>query len=185
MFTESDKTKLVTLRTTVLQLYSKKLSELNDPKLTSLFFNHCGISGGAISAMYWGESPKDIDVYAKDNKDIKVISDFITDVSVYIKSTEHYNLDNAIDPKLCVTNNAITLKNDIQFITLTDIETARKSFDFIHCMPWIDIKTQKLHISEAQFESIKLRNIVLNKTGQSPKEYRVQKYVSKGWNFNS
>jgi hypothetical protein len=186
MFTESDKTKLVTLRTAVLQLYSKKLSELNDPKLTSLFFNHCVISGGAISAMYWGETPKDIDVYAKDNKDIKVISDFITDVSIYIKSAEAYDLNDALVPnKLCVTNNAITLKNDIQFITLTDIETARKQFDFVHCMPWIDIKTQKLHISEAQFESIKLRNIILNKKGEPPKEYRVQKYVSKGWNFNS
>ena len=186
MFTDSDKTNLVTLRTAVLQLYSKKLSELNDPKLTSLFFNHCVISGGCISSMHWGEPIKDIDVYAKNIKDIKVISDFITDVSIYIKSSEAYDFNDALVPnKLCITNNAITLKNDIQFITLADSETARKQFDFIHCMPWIDIKTQKLYISEAQFESIKLRNIVLNKKGEPPKEYRIQKYVSKGWNFNS
>jgi hypothetical protein len=52
-------------------------------------------------------------------------------------------------------------------------------------MPWIDIKTQKLFMSEAQFDSIKSRNIILNKKGEPPKEYRIQKYVSKGWNFNS
>lgn len=182
MFTDQDKTKLITLRTAVLQYYSKKLAELNDPKLTSLFFNHCVITGGCISSMFWGETPKDIDVYAKSTKDIKVISDFLIEVGIYIKTAEQYNLTNKA---ALVTTNAITLTNDIQFITLADIETARKQFDFIHCMPWIDIKTQKLYMSEAQFESIKLRNITLNKRGETPKEYRIQKYVSKGWNFNS
>jgi hypothetical protein len=183
MFTESDKKSLITLRTQVLQLYSKKISELNDPKLTSLFFDNCIITGGCISSVFWGTPVKDIDIYAKDHKQIKIISDFLIEVGIYIADTSHYNLDDtaAVPTASLVTNNAITLKNKIQFITLGTAEESRKKFDFIHCMPWIDIKSQKLYISEAQFNSIKSREIVLNKRGETPQAHRVQKYVDKGW----
>lgn len=180
MFTDSDKKSLISLRTCVLQFYSKKLSELNDPKLTSLFFDNCIITGGCISSLYHGENVKDIDIYAKDPKQIKIISDFLLEVGIWIADTSHYNLDDTPTTPL-ITKNAITLKNKIQFITLSAADEARKKFDFIHCMPWIDIKSQKLYISEAQFDAIKSKQIILNKGGELPQPHRVKKYVEKGW----
>lgn len=189
MFTEFDKKELVALRSSVLQYYSKKLGELNDPKLTSLFFNSCIITGGCISSIYHNMPVNDIDLYAKTTKDIKIISDFLKEVGVFIKTTKSYELEdgsgNTTQQAALITNNAITLTNDIQFITLAEAEVARNKFDFIHCMPWIDIKTQKLYISEAQFQSIKSRTLIANKSGEKPKDYRIQKYVSKGWTYNS
>jgi hypothetical protein len=69
----------------------------------------------------------------------------------------------------------------VQFIYLGTADVCRSKFDFVHCMPWYDLNTQKLHISEAQFNSIKTKTLVYNLAGESIKEQRVKKYVDKGW----
>jgi hypothetical protein len=155
------------------------MKELKDNLLTSVLYDSCIITGGCISSLYFGEKVNDIDLYAKDTKKLATVKTLITDISIHIKEVKGYSLTDA-DNRL-ITNNAITLKNDVQFITIADAETCRKKFDFIHCMPWFDIKTQKLHISESQFNSIKNRQLVPNISGETIKEYRLQKYLDKGW----
>jgi hypothetical protein len=155
------------------------MKELKDNLLTSVLYDSCIITGGCISSLYFGEKVNDIDLYAKDSKKLSTVQKLIIEIGEHIKEVKGYSLTNA-DNKL-ITNNAITLKNDVQFITIADAETCRKQFDFIHCMPWFDIKTQKLHISESQFNSIKNRQLVPNISGETVKPYRLQKYLDKGW----
>jgi hypothetical protein len=92
-------------------------------------------------------------------------------------------VDTEIEGKL-ITAHATTFDNDIQVITMATSEF-RDTFDFIHCMPWYDIKTGKLHISPAQYEAIKNKKLVLNpKAKKKPTARRVEKYVERGWLFN-
>lgn len=179
MFSEQDKTELLQLKSRILQYYNKRMNELKDTLVTSVFFDNCIITGGCISALYFGEQVNDIDLYAKSAPKIKVVSDLLTTIGTHIKEVKGYSLTD--DPSKLVTKNAITLTNDVQFITLGDAEACRSQFDFIHCMPWLDIKTQKLYISESQFNSIKTRTLYHNGHGEKLKEYRLQKYLDKGW----
>jgi len=179
MFTDQEKTELLQLKSKILQHYNKKMNELKDTLLTSVFYENCIITGGCISSLYFGEEVNDIDMYAKSPKQIKIIKDLITQIGEHIKEVKGYSLT---DPSnKLITKNAITLKNDVQFITLGAADECRSKFDFIHCMPWFDIKTQKLYISESQFTSIKTRTLYHNGHGEKLKEYRLQKYLGKGW----
>lgn len=179
MFSDQDKTELLQLKSKILQYYNKKMNELKDNLLTSVLYENCIITGGCISSLYHGEHVNDIDLYAKDKKKLFTVQTLITDISIHIKEVKGYSLS---DPSnKLITNNAITLKNDVQLITLGPAEECRKQFDFIHCMPWFDIKTQKLYMSESQFNSIKTRTLYHNGQGERMKEYRVQKYIDKGW----
>ena len=50
-------------------------------------------------------------------------------------------------------------------------------------MPWFDIQSQKLYISEAQYAAIESKTLVPNIAGESIKDRRVQKYITKGWHM--
>lgn len=179
MFTDQDKTELLQLKSRILQYYNKKMNELKDNLLTSVLYDNCIITGGCISSLYFGEKVNDIDLYAKDSKKLATVEKLIIEIGEHIKEVKGYSLSDPSD-KL-ITKNAITLKNDVQFITLGPADECRNQFDFIHCMPWFDIKTQKLYISESQFNSIKTRTLYHNGHGEKMKEYRVQKYLDRGW----
>lgn len=179
MFTDQDKTELLQLKSRVLQYYNKRMNELKDNLLTSVFYDSCIITGGCISSLYHGEEVNDIDLYAKDSKKLITVKKLIIDIGEHIKEVKGYSLTDTSN-KL-ITENAITLKNDVQLIVLGPAEECRSKFDFVHCMPWFDIKTQKLYISESQFKSIKNKQLVPNISGESVKPYRLQKYLGKGW----
>jgi hypothetical protein len=155
------------------------MNELKDNLLTSVFYDSCIITGGCISSLYHGEEVNDIDLYAKDSKKLITVKKLIIDIGEHIKEVKGYSLTDTSN-KL-ITENAITLKNDVQLIVLGPAEECRSKFDFVHCMPWFDIKTQKLYISESQFKSIKNKQLVPNISGESVKPYRLQKYLGKGW----
>lgn len=189
MFSDQDKKKLQSLKTSLLQYYNKKMNELGDPKVTSLFYDNCIITGGCIASLFHYEAPNDIDLYSKDIKSIKIISDLLTQIGTSIvKEVKSYDTDdiltNPLGTRKLITNNAITLTNNVQFITIGAADECRKNFDFIHCMPWYDLKTQKLYISESQFDSIKEKKLVPNMEymrGRKLKETRISKYVTRGW----
>ena len=109
------------------------------------------------------------------------IKDYIIAFGKNIKSGSSYKLDGDTSTQPLITENAVTLTNDIQFIYLGTADVCRANFDFVHCMPWYDIQTQKLYISEAQFTAIKNKRLVYNLTGESIKDRRIQKYIAKGW----
>ena len=79
------------------------------------------------------------------------------------------------------TPNAITLRNRMQFITLSDYERARKSFDYIHCLPFYDILNDQFHISMEQWKSIKNKKLVRQYLTLVPSSHRAAKYRERGW----
>lgn len=187
-FTTAEKTKILKLKSEIASYYDMSMKKLGNQKLTSMFFDECVITGGCISALWHGEKVNDIDVYAKTTKGLIALKTMLTHPgnSVIVKKGTAYELDTADGPTLAgkplITDNAVTLANDVQFVYLGVADECRKAFDFIHCMPWYDLKTQKLYISQAQVASIRTKTLVLNIAGEKLKERRIKKYTDKGWN---
>lgn len=184
MFTEADKKKIQSAKQTILDIYTKKIAELGDPILRSYVYQNCVISGGFIAAVILNESYSDIDLYAKDNTGIlSIVSHIESTATKLVKETKSYELG-AMEGELTPLNtpNAITLKNDLQFIKLAPIDIARKNFDFIACMPYYDIVSDKLNISYAQYQSIADKVLTRNPNFSGVvKPFRLQKYIAKGW----
>jgi hypothetical protein len=186
-FTESDKTKILRLKSSISSYYNLQMKKIRDSSLEALFFENCVISGGCISSIFHDEAVADIDVYCKNAKALMTIKDYIISKNQNIKSVESYELDengvkvNTGSTYTLITQNAVTLTNDVQYIYMDVWDNCKKKFDFVHCMPHYDLITQKLYISETQYNSIK--NKILTSTNQVEiKQKRIEKYVKRGWN---
>jgi len=187
-FTQSEKTAIVHLKSSIASYYNLQMKKLGDRTLESLFYSSCIITGGCIQALYHNESVNDIDVYAKGEKSkAEILSHILTAKDNLVKYSEEYDLEDGtkVQPKLLITENAITLNNDVQFVHLDLAEVCRKKFDFIHCMPYYDLMTQKLYISETQFKAIHTRTLSPNIKGEDIKERRIEKYTAKGWKLET
>lgn len=185
-FTELDKTKILRLKSAIASQYNLTMKKIGDRHLESFFYDHCVISGGMISSLFHDEAVNDIDVYCKDKLMMTSIKDYIVNSGKNIKSIEKYEIVDGVkvvDPNSAhplITDNAVTLTNDIQYIYLDIWKNAQEKFDYIHCQPYYDIKSQKLFISEAQFTAIKNKQLV--STGKVEiKDKRREKYMKRGW----
>ena len=185
-FTQSDKTKILKLKSSVSSYYNLQMKKIGDNFLTSKFFTHCIITGGCIASLYHNEPVNDIDVYAITPRSLKDIKDHIlaSDSSI-IKNFKNYELNTVDDTKKMVTDNAVTLTNDVQFIYMGTAGECRTKFDFIHCMPWFEISSQRLYISKSQFDAIHNKQLVLNPSfeREAIKDRRIKKYQERGWNY--
>lgn len=153
--------------------------------LETFLISNSILSGGAISSAFYVEEPKDFDIYLKDDSSIKAFkevchSDKYKDL---IEDADEKYMEVEMKGKL-VTVNATTFKNGIQVITREDA-SSRLEFDFIHCMPWLDLKTNLFYISREQYDCIANKQLVKNpkyKTNLSSR--RISKYTERGWRFN-
>jgi hypothetical protein len=84
-----------------------------------------------------------------------------------------------------ITENAITLTNDFQIITLGNYYTERKKFDYIHCLPYLDLVTNVFYISENQLDVIDRKRLVKNPGGREPVARRQQKFLERGWTLDN
>lgn len=191
MFSEQDKIKILKLKSSIASYYNLQMKKIGDRQLEALFYENCIISGGCISSLFHDEAVKDIDVYATSSKAVLTIKDYIINTGKNIKSVEAYDIDaNAnkvtkTDKQIqLITDNAVTLTNDVQFIYMDTWENCKKKFDFIHCQPHYDLTTQKLYISEAQFNAIKNKQLI--PTGLvEVKDKRLNKYTKRGWGMET
>lgn len=182
MFSEQDKTRILKLKSSIASYYNLTMKKIGDHQLQALFFENCVISGGCISSLFHDEPVKDIDIYPTSSKSLTLIKDYIINGGKNIKQVDRYDdeSDVADKPYPLITNNAVTLTNDIQFIYMGVWEDCKTKFDFIHCQPHYDLATQKLYISEAQYHAIK--NKILIPTGKVEiKVKRIEKYQKRGW----
>ena len=187
-FTVSDKTKILRLKSAIASYYALQMKKIGDKQLESYFFDTCIISGGCIASLFHDEPVNDIDIYAKDKTSMQMIKDHILLKGKNIKSFTQYEIDpdgnkvikNVDNSRPAITDNAVTLTNDVQFIYIDAWPEAQTKFDFIHCMPYYDIGTQRLYISEAQYDAIKSKTLVAN-GNIKPNEKRTNKYVKRGW----
>ena len=183
-FTSPQRTRILALKSSIASYYSLQMKKIGDKQLESFFFNDGIITGGCIASLFHNEPVNDIDVYAKSIKAMATIKDHIILSGNNIKTTKGYPPDTLdIPARPLVTDNAVTLTNDVQFVYLGTADQCRAKFDFVHCMPWFDIQSQKLYISEAQYAAIESKTLVPNIAGESIKDRRVQKYITKGWHM--
>lgn len=186
MFSENDRTKILKLKSSIASYYSLQMKKIGDRQLESLFYSNCVITGGMISSIFHDEAVADIDLYARSGKSLTLIKDYIINTNKNIKSVDMYELDSDGNKKNTgmarplVTENAVTLTNDVQFIYMGTWDECKAKFDFVHCLPYYDITTQKLYISESQFNSIKNKQLI--PTGLVElKDKRIEKYTKRGW----
>ena len=180
-FTLAEKTKILKLKTNLSIVFNNKLKEIDDPHFSTLIRTNCIITGGAIASVYHNQKINDIDLYAKDNV-ISIKDYIITQMPNHIKQYTSYDILQKNVP--AITNNAVTLANDLQFIYIDKAEKCRSEFDFIHCMPWFDILTQKLYISPEQYSAIATMVLIPNPRGQPAKFLRIDKYTQRGWGID-
>lgn len=180
-FSVAQRTRILSLKSSIASYYNLQMKKIGDAVLQNYFYNDCVITGGCISSLFHNEAVNDIDVYAKTKKSMMTIKDHIIQSGNSIKTANAYNLDDSDISRPLITENAVTLTNDVQFIYLGTVDECRPKFDFMHCMPWFDIQSQRLHISESQYTAIESKTLVLNISGEAVKDRRIQKYLSKGW----
>ena len=176
-------------------LKSRIKMKLNDDVLSTfqqgldeIVLNNCILSGGAISSIYWGLQPKDYDLYAIDTTSLLAItvagekSDQSSVVSTH--DSEYAKYITVIFDRFgkLYTKNAITFKNTAQFIKIAPFDQMQPNFDFVHCMPHYNLKTDQFYISEQQYYSIKEKKLIKN-PGHTNDHYRTQKYLDKGWSL--
>lgn len=153
--------------------------------LQNAFLNKCILSGSSISSVYHGESVNDFDLYARNLEDIKPIhtlieSSFNDWIEEYDNKYPGAKGAGAPTGKL-ITGNAITMKGKTQFITISDYQTMRKSFDLKHCLPYYDLGADKLYISESQMLIIDKKILVPNQENGAVTPYRLEKFKNRGW----
>ena len=189
-FSIAEKTKILRLKSELTAQFSVKMSAISDSLFQSQVSNNCIITGGAIASCFHSEKINDFDLYAKDQPSLNALKAYILEyMHKDIKEMKKYELEVANDPippakTHMITNNAVTMKGDIQFVYLGTVDQCRQKFDFIHCMPWFDIKTQKLYISRDQYDSIATKMLIRNPHSENVKFRRVDKYINRGWGID-
>lgn len=149
------------------------------------------LSGSAISSIYHNEEVNDYDIYFDDYDTLVYIKNtFMTkkNYQALVKSWTAYEDDTEIPliEGISITGRAITLENKFQLITMGNLSTCRPTFDFIHCTPYYDFSTEKLHISERQLFCIKNKLLSKNPTAmRSPAKSRIEKFKKRGWKLSS
>jgi hypothetical protein len=144
-------------------------------------------SGSGIASLFHGEKPKDYDLWPRDSEALK-------DLQWALDHTDDQTFKNLLTSKqdtaysdaftksggAIKTNNAWTLANGLQFVTMGTYADCRASFDYVHCLPYYDIDSDKLHISFAQWRAIRDKSLI--PTGYTtPKKFRTDKFRERGW----
>lgn len=147
------------------------------------------VSGGCIASLLQGEEPKDIDIY--------FLSQFVADpiIKLYTTDPSYMNevavweekyRDVATNTGMMITENAVTLKNGLQLITkhYGTPESIRKTFDFVHCLPYYDSVKEKLYISREQYNCCVNKCLLIhNKDNYSLA--RELKFLKRGYGYGT
>lgn len=186
MFTELETASILSVKTKLYNDFGSLLGMM--PKqLQTLILEKGIITGGCVSSIFHQSPVNDYDVYLTDEESIKEFDGMVNQDGAVIRVIKDVNpkyrqlLSNS-NGKV-VTENAVTFENGIQVITRATAEKARNTFDFIHCMPYLNLKEKQFYISREQFDSIKNKVLVPNKKGFMGNILfsRVEKYKERGW----
>ena len=170
------------------QKIQEKLNEFNMTirKLGSMHEHSYFLTGGAIGSLLRGEEPNDWDIYFFDEQDAEGI------FRLYEKDPSYENEVAVLDEKYrdvenggkLITENATTLKNGIQLIRkhYGQPGTIRKTFDFVHCMPYYDSRDKKLYISPEQYDCNVNKKLVRNNNNLF-QPHREDKFLKRGWTW--
>lgn len=161
-------------------------------EFTTWLWPRMSISGGISASVYHNETVKDIDMWCNCAlEDFKTQSHAIDALFIDSKGMFH-DLVKDINPSYMVgevngkliTANAITLYEDFQIIRLSNIDDARKTFDFVHCQPVYSLARDTFRITQQQFDAIKNKKLIeANPVTNKIQTNRIEKFKSRGWSF--
>ena len=181
--TYTDTQSIQKLKELIRYIMKTRLAEL-EPELAEFLKEEAILTGGAISSIFHSQPVNDWDLYLSTDNAINSFKHYINSDSTFQKQVKDINpkymVDTEIEGKM-VTSNAVTLHNNVQVITMAT-KQFRETFDYIHCMPWYDLKSDTLYMSPQQWNAIKAKKLILNpKATNPPTLYRTQKYKERGW----
>ena len=182
-FTDTERQEIESVKDTVQKKLRQLLSDI--PVETYPYFKESILSGGCFASLFNNETPNDWDVYLRDSVTISRFESFVMSDTPTLNEvadvTSGYMTITNVDGKL-VTANAITFKNGLQVIIKAD-KKHRDTFDFVHCMPYFDMKTQQLFISRRQYDAIKNKQLIKNPKFPHQKQFRTEKFLERGWSI--
>jgi len=179
-FTNLDTAVIISIKANI----RSKLVYLKE-KIPSAHYDDMFLSGGAIASLIQGGTPKDWDVYFQNvlSQDVvkKIFIDMHPDEIAVVD--EKYRQVTSSD-NLCITENAITLKNDIQFITkhIGTPEQIRETFDFVHCKPYYHFGQDQLFISKEQYDLCHNKKLKVNNQ-KNVTPWRISKFEQRGYTW--
>jgi hypothetical protein len=182
-FTEQEKERIMDLKKAVRNGISKALIPLNTT-LRGHLINNCILTGGCTASICASATPNDWDLLFKKEQDAVSFQQYIQDNNSDVMDIVPQYATAATGTKL-VTINAVTLKNKVQVINW---KWKRENFDFIHCMPYYDIKEDKFYISREQFDSIQNYKLVINpgfkiNPANLLDDKRIEKWIKRGFSY--
>jgi hypothetical protein len=184
-FTDTERQEIESVKDTVQKKLRELLSDL--PTDTYPFFKESILTGGCFASLFLDEEVHDWDVYLRDSVTISRFESFVMSDTPTLNEvadvTSGYMTITNVDGKL-VTANAITFKNGLQVIIKAD-KKHRDTFDFVHCMPYFDMKTQQLFISRLQYDAIKNKQLIENPKFPYQKQHRTDKFLELGWTIRA
>ena len=166
-----------------------KLKSFFDDFSTDLLLSqYIFLSGGCFASLLQGETPKDYDVYFKLEDVATRLCHLYTLPQLKEKVAvieEKYRDVEGHPSGLCITENAMTLKSGIQLIKkhYGSPEEIRKTFDFVHCMPYYDPFIDKLYISRQQYDCCVKKYLVVNSIGNYT-PLRESKFKMRGYIYD-
>lgn len=140
------------------------------------------VSGGCIASLLQKEPVNDWDIYCSDKDILEYITKLLKANTQVVASVDEKYRELVGENGKLISENAITLKNRTQFITLTcgDPDDVRRTFDFVHCMPYYSIASDQLFISRQQFNACVYKKLIVNNQA-TVTERRTGKFLQRGY----
>lgn len=178
-FTPLEKAKIVQAKTMLCENLKRRFESLGFPFDVREMF----VSGGCIASLLQNETPKDFDVYFKSQSSANRVDSFCKLNSGFVEDVnENYRDTTPNNSGKLFTENAITMKNGLQFITkhVGSPKEIRDTFDFVHCKPYYDFEEDLLYISKQQYLACVDKKLIIN-NHNTVTEHRIQKFIQKGY----
>lgn len=157
-------------------------------KLHNSFTRSFFVTGGCIGSLLRNEEPKDYDIYFFAKFKADAIIELYTNDKSYmdqVKTVEETYRDLQIG-QMVITENATTLKDGLQLITKNygEPHEIRKTFDFVHCLPYYDTRDDKLYISREQYD-LNMNKKMKPNNSTAIASWRIAKYQERGFTWQS
>jgi hypothetical protein len=166
-----------------------KLSDFNLTigKLHNNFTRSYFVTGGCIGSLLRNELPKDYDIYFFSKLKADAVINLYTNDKSYMDQVAVAE-DNYRDVKIgemVITENATTLKNGLQLVTkhYGEPQDIRKTFDFVHCLPYYDPRDDKLYISREQYDLNMNKKMKPNIRQDLINSWRIVKYQERDFTW--
>lgn len=191
--------------------FANFIKSIKDDKVRKLVIDNSIITGGSIVSLILEEKVNDYDIYFTNKETVLAVANYYRDI--LIKDNPMLRSDCTIEEDKdgrirffirstglitkqtkakfypsAITDNAISLTNDIQLILrfYGPPEEIHKNYDFVHVKSYWLSKTGKLYLNPESLEAILAKE--LRYTGSLyplASIFRLRKFLSRGWTISA